>query len=48
MNEVQRMAMRFVKQHLTYWRAARGLPKSRAAARADVRYWIGAYRRAGQ
>lgn len=39
------MAMRFLRQHLHYWRAAKGLPKARASHRADVRYWIAAYRR---
>ena len=48
MNEVQKMAARFISQHMAYWRKARGLPKSRATHRANVRYWISAYRRAGQ
>jgi hypothetical protein len=48
MNEVQQMAMRFIRQHLAYWRSAHGLPKSRAMHRGNVRYWISAFRRAGQ
>ena len=40
--EAVAMARRFAALHIAHWRAARGLPKARAASRALALSWIAA------